>query len=178
MSPASVRPALRAGYGLGLLLTVVPLVDLGLGLRPFHPLELGWRMAAFGQLGITLMLPLIGCFVLAGTAILLEDGQVLRAFALVAGVVVVLLSAALLGFVHDTLELRSALRPEELRSRSFAFPKVVLAYSTTIWVLLWLVVGVYRVWQRQSVAARRERESVLIVREATVRRTEGRAGAP
>jgi hypothetical protein len=135
-----------------------------------------WRVNALGQLGSALMLPLIGAFVLVGTALLLQEHRVLRAFNIVAGTMVVLLSGALVMFARDTMQLPGAPRVAAAApapSYPFTFEQVLLAYSATILVSVWLCVGTYRVWRRAAAVVRRERESVLIVREAT-----GRHGNP
>jgi len=165
VSGSAVRPVLRAGYGLGMLLTLLPLAEVALATRPYQPLQVIWRAGALGQLGTSLMLPLIGAFVLVGTAILLEDRALLRAFAAITAGVVVLLAGAVVVFTRDMLQLRGALQEEQLASLPITLPKVVLAYVTTSWVLSWLSVAVYRVWRRQATVARREGGSVLLVRE-------------
>lgn len=163
MTTSSARPVLRAGYGLGLLLTVVPLLEVWLAIRPLQPLQQLWRANALGQLGNSLMLPVIGAFVLVGTAILLQDERVLRAFTLIAGTMVVLLSAGLVLFARDVLEFPPTAQPAG-STPAFTFERVLIAYGAAILVSAWLCVGTYRVWRRQAAIVRRERETVMIVR--------------
>jgi hypothetical protein len=165
MTTSSARPVLRAGYGLGLLLTLVPLFEVWLAIRPLRPLQQVWRVSALGQLGDSLMLPVIGAFVLVGTALLLQEQRVLRAFTLVAGTMVLLLSVGLALFVRDGLAFsRSPGAATAGSTLPFTFEKVAIAYGAAILVSAWLCVGTYRVWRRQAAIVRRERQTVMIVR--------------
>jgi len=178
MSGPTVRPVLRAGYGLGLLLTLLPLSEVALGTRPYQPLQLLWRVNTLGQLGTSLMWPLIGAFVLVGSASMLDDDGMLRAFTIITAGVVVLLSGALVVFAHDMMQLGAAARPEEMPPLPFTLPRVALAYGATVWVLSWLAVAAHRVWSRRASALRRGRGSVPLVRGREGRAAVDQATAP
>jgi hypothetical protein len=110
-----VRGIARAGYLIGALLIILPLVDALPVLFSPHVSDVRWRLGAAGILSGALMTPLFGTFVLMVAAAVLEHRRRLRILAWLCLVLAVVLTAAGGMFALDFLEVRH-LAPEASRT--------------------------------------------------------------
>jgi hypothetical protein len=147
------RVLIGTGYGVGLLLVLLPLLQPVVTLLPAQPTQVAWRMQAFGVLSQSLLLPLVGVAVAVGTATMLEHRASVRVLAALA----LLGAAALAGvatlFVLDLLQYRGAIGAELQDHYHVAGVIYLVGYAAASLFLAWLGVAALR-----AARARRRRQ--------------------
>ena len=121
-------------YIVGLSLIVIPLLDALAQLWPFGPGSAPWRFGAIGLLSNAFIIPCAGLLVLLGTALLLEQKNVLRVLGWLSGISAVLIPPVIVLFALDAVQTRAGVRPDLKLSflvASFtAVGKLILAMIT------------------------------------------------
>lgn len=158
MAEVRSRTMLAALYPLGVVVALVPLVQVVTKVWPLKPGALNWRFGAIG-LGIDSLLPvLLGMGIILAVAAALDHGAVVRACAVLSLAGFVLLAAALVVFGLDYVQLRAtvpvaprhALDVVTMRSAILAVLTEVVAASFGI--------GGWRATKGGVAAARRARD--------------------
>jgi hypothetical protein len=107
---SDVRTVYPAGYAVGLMLILIPAIELAITSWPPQPGLLNWRFGAVGLVANSLLFPVIGLGILLFTAELLGHARVQRGLSVFAAFGCVLLIAAMAVFALDVLQLRSLVR--------------------------------------------------------------------
>lgn len=98
---------LRKLYPVGAALTLFPMADIASRLYPANFGNIQWRFAAVGLGLSSLSMLLVGLALVGLTAAVRDDRAVLRALALIATVIAVVVLASIAVFLLDTLQVRS-----------------------------------------------------------------------
>lgn len=93
-------------------LLLLPLAEFLASVWPLHPGEVRWRFGAVGLFSGALLVPVLAVLLAYAVALLLEHRMVQRVISVLSGLVALLLVAASVGFILDTLQMRSQVRPE------------------------------------------------------------------
>lgn len=135
----NVRRYLRVLYPVGLLLVLVPLVDLTLRAMPAQFGSLQWRFASVGLLLGNYGTIILGATLIGLAAVLLGDRGVLRALGIVALVMAALTLAVLVLFALDAVQIRQLvvanLKRQVLTSSASAL------FTGLAGTIVWLLVG-------------------------------------
>ena len=99
-------------YIVGLSLIVIPLFDALAQLWPFNPGNAAWRFGAVGLLSNAFIVPAAGLLVMLGTAVVLDQKNVLRALGWVSAIGAVLIAPIIVLFALDAVQTRAGVRPE------------------------------------------------------------------
>lgn len=149
------RYLIATGYGLALLLLLLPLLEQAVALLPLQPGNIRWRLQAFGALSQSLVLPLLGGVVAVGTAVLLGQRRVVRTLAVLALATALLLGAAVVLFVLDLVQYRDAVGSGLRHYYETAGAIYLASYVLAIALLLWLAGVTWRVSRRHRAHAGR-----------------------
>lgn len=129
MLPAeNVHRYLKALYPLGLLLTLVPILDWAAKSYPFHPSLLQWRFGALVSLIPILGIVLTGFALLGAIAAFCGQRPVMRALAGVAALGAALALVVLVLFVLDVTQMRGSVTEEAMR---LGMTKALISGSAT-----------------------------------------------
>lgn len=132
------RLLIATGYGLALLLLVLPLLEPVVALLPPRPDQIRWRLEAFGAFSQVLVLPLVGGVVALGTAVLLGQRTVVRVLSVVAFLSGLVLAAAAMLFTLDLLQYRGEVGPELREFYEVAGAIYLVAIILGSLFLLWI----------------------------------------
>ncbi|MEX2375124.1 MAG: hypothetical protein WD942_05990 [Dehalococcoidia bacterium] len=135
------RTLLAAGYGLAVLLMLIPVTDTFLRVWPTRVGEVAWRYGAMGLASNALMTPVMGLAFGIGTALFARHRRVLRALAVLTGLGVTLLVVLGVGFVLDLLRVRSGVSAEALSAFDVANFQALLKISALGLVASLLAIG-------------------------------------
>ncbi|HSJ23940.1 MAG TPA: hypothetical protein VK929_04585 [Longimicrobiales bacterium] len=134
-----------AGYGLAVLLIVLPALEPVVTLLPPQPGQIAWRLQVFGVLSQSLLLPLAGGVVAVVTAFLLGHRKAMRGLAAGAFLGTLLLIAAAVLFVLDLVQYQGAV-PDGLTDYYRAAGVLYLsAFLLAAGFLAWIGAGAWRV---------------------------------
>jgi hypothetical protein len=99
---------ISTGYGLALLLIILPLLQPLVSLLPIQPGEIRWRLQAFGAISGALLLPTVGMTLAIGTAAFLGHRRTVRTLAALAFGCAAAIGVVAALFVLDLLQYRAA----------------------------------------------------------------------
>jgi hypothetical protein len=108
----AVQQVAAAAYFVALLLIAIPIFDALMSVAPFHLASARWRFAAVGLLSNALMIPAVGVLFAVVTAVMLDHVGTKRAIQALSWGMVVVLIASIGFFGLDSMQTRSAVRPE------------------------------------------------------------------
>lgn len=132
-------------YAFAGLLIGLPLVDFVTSVLPVSVSNIQWRFATVGLLSNFLMTPMIGMGILIVVAAVREHLVFQRLLATTNGLIVLLLTAVLVFFALDIVQLNAMIPPEGLKSFQNAAFKAIVKYLASILVLTWLTAAGWRV---------------------------------
>jgi hypothetical protein len=104
-------PLTAASYIIALLLVLFPLGDFILAAVPTANRGIAWRFGALGLLSGALFIPTVGIVAALTVAVRQVHRGVMRTIGVVAAVIAVLLLAATILFILDTLQMRPQVNP-------------------------------------------------------------------
>ena len=112
-SPDSLRarPLLIAGYGIGLVLILLPVLETFAALWPPNPSNAGWRYAAIGIFFTFLSMAPLGLLVALSCATLLRHGLAVRALAVTSLLLAIVIAVLFGSFSLDFVQVRTLIQP-------------------------------------------------------------------
>jgi hypothetical protein len=137
MTHRVVRALAWPGYFFAILLILFPFGDLLVNVWPAQPANLQWRYGTVGLLSGMWLTPLFGVAFLIVCATLLEHDMVLRILGAVNVVAAVILSAMLVLFVLDWLQVRPTIPDEGRTSMDVGSIKALLKHILVIVLVGW-----------------------------------------
>jgi len=144
-SPDDRLHALRmSGYGVGMILVLVPILEGAVRSFPYRVTEVTWRFTAGGLLSNAALLIIVGFAVLILTAATLNHRRTLRALSVLTFLATLGMLAAIGLFALDGTQLREAVDPQALNAFNVALVKTVAVLGLTFCVGLWLTVGSWK----------------------------------
>jgi hypothetical protein len=99
-------------YFVAIILIVIPVFDAATSVWPFHIGNPQWRFAIVGLLSNALLLPMIGGLMAVTIAVSLDHERAQRYMKIGGWVLVGVMALVMVTFVLDTVQSRSAIRPE------------------------------------------------------------------
>ncbi len=93
-------------YPLAFFLIVAPATDALIGLLPFKPEQMRWRVGAIGLVSGTMVFPMLGFFIALGAAHFLEHRWTRLILGGLCGLMALVLGLALIPFALDALQIR------------------------------------------------------------------------
>ena len=108
---SKVVPAL---YFVAIVLIVIPVFDAATSVYPFHLANSQWRFAIIGLLSNALLLPTIGMLMAVLVAVTQEHDRTIRMLKITNWVLAVLMGLTVATFMLDTVQSKTAIRPEML----------------------------------------------------------------
>ena len=161
-----VRTFAGALYPLGVLLTVLPLVDMSMRAYPFRPGAPEWRFAALGTLFGNIGTILIGTAVVGAVAAYRNNGVLLRILSVIATLAGVALGVLLALFALDVVQVRQT-APEALKRAIFSSAvSATTAGALGAIALLSIGIGAWRASRRGPRAARAAAPNPMVVQSA------------
>ena len=140
-------------YQVAFVLVTIPVVESVLSILPLKLGDMQWRFGSTGLFSRALLTPLLGILLAFAVASLLEHRAVLRALAILSALTGILLSAVLLLFLLDALQMRASVNP---RLRTVFDLTTVLAavkYLAATTALCTLSIGGWKGSRRRSPAS-------------------------
>jgi len=128
----------RAAYLLGVILVILPLVDLTMSVLPLRFSDDRWRFGVVGTMSSALLVPLLGLLIIMATAVLSDHRRVQR---VVGGICIVLaIGLAVLDvlFILDFFQARAAVKPQFQHTVTVAASVAFIKHILTIIVLILL----------------------------------------
>jgi hypothetical protein len=158
------RVLISTGYGLALLLLVLPLLQSVIALVPLQPRQVSWRLQVFGALSQALLLPVLGHALALGTAVLLGHRWMVALLSITAFLGATVLAVASGLFLLDLVQYRTlvgtALRDYYELAGVIYLSGYILAGACLGWIgfASWRVLGRgrKRLRQRSSAAVTKE----------------------
>ncbi len=181
-SRSDLAPRLRVpGYLVLGLICLQPLVDL---LSAAWPPRLGvatWRFSFLGTASNSLLLPLVGLFLIYALATLLGDRTIALTIGMLTAVLGLVCLAAMGAFALDALQLRAQVRPEAAArfniGSAWAFGKLGLGFIASI-ALSMAGFGTSSALSREASSRSATRPSSLVVGQAIATPIKPVAGGP
>lgn len=112
MPSGSTRALGRAAYVLGFMILAFNSLDFGANVWPWQPGSIQWRFGSVGLFAGPLASLVLGLFLLMAGAWTLKHRKMQRLFAILSGLIVVLLLLVMAGFTLDALQMRASVREE------------------------------------------------------------------
>ena len=128
----------RAAYLLGVLLVVLPLVDLTTTVWPLRFSDARWRFGVVGTMSSVLLVPLVGLLLIMATAVLSDHRRVQR---VVGGICIVLaigLAAVEVLFILDIFQTLASVKPQFQHTIRVAAGTAFMKHVLTVIVLILL----------------------------------------
>ncbi|MEP6989828.1 MAG: hypothetical protein ABJA80_02780 [bacterium] len=157
------RQVASASYFVAFLLIVIPTFDSLMQVAPFRPSAAQWRFAAVGLLSNALMIPAVGVLLALYTSLTFDDEKVRRTIRIVSWIMVVVLIAATGFFALDSVQTRSAIRPE--MQLSFLVASITAAVKLLLGVVGFALFGRASRQLRQPDSKRGS--AILVAREVS-----------
>jgi len=153
----SPRKIAVPAYMVAAVLVLFPLLDAALTIWPPQPGAVTWRFGAVGLLSRAVMTPLLGLLVAFALALWLEQRRVLRALAVLSGIVTVCLLGAMALFVLDAIQVRSQVRVDAKTAFDAASLVALGKYGAVLLATLGFAIGGWKA-ARGGPSPRRARE--------------------
>ena len=175
-----LRPLAVAGYLLGAMLIIVPLMELAMGTWPPRPSQVSWRFGVVGLFANGLLLPTMGAALLVAVAAAVGHRRTLRSLAAVALLACVAEIALLLLFTLDVVQMRSMVQSQVKLGFDLASAKSVVTLLFGAGVLAavgisgWRSAGRHRRSEARPPAAA---EAGLMIRRPHLETRESRSGS-
>ncbi len=143
------RRLLTVGYGIGVLLIALPLLDWVLTVWPLRPSTTVWRFGSVGLLSQALIQPIVGCALIAATAFGLAHRALLKVLAGLYLISVVFILGAVGIFALDSIEVRSLAQAQVQSQVEVTGLRVFVTYLAYAVLFGWLALGSWSVGKRQ-----------------------------
>ncbi len=138
------RHLVSAGYGVGLILLVAPLLEIAVLSFPYQPGKVLWRFGAAGLLSNAAGLLTLGFGVLLFVAAAGGNRRLLRGLSVVVGLVSLGVVALAVGFALDGLQLRGSVNVDAAGPYRAVLWKTEIVFVMVALVTAWLAVGGWR----------------------------------
>ncbi len=128
----------HAAYLLGLLLVVLPVVDVTMSVWPIRLSDDRWRFGAVGSLSNVLLVPLIGLLIIMIAAVWSDHRRVQRVVGTLCIAVAVVLAALDVLFILDYFQARTGVVPKFQQAITVAATTAFIKHLLSIAVLILL----------------------------------------
>lgn len=155
----SWAPVAFATYAIAALLIIVPPVNQLIDLFPWQFGVVQWRYGALGLLANTMLIPLLGGLIAVLAAHVLRQPIMLRVLASLMILSALLITAMIVLFALDALQLRPTIRPEVRGRFDLANLRVLATTAVTLGAVVALTTSAFRAARSHRNAARSLAES-------------------
>lgn len=149
-------------YVAGFLMLALPLGDLASNVWPPRMGQVEWRFGTLGLMAGFLLTPVLGVFMIAASAALLEHRVVQRVLAILNITAAVLMIGLTVIFALDWLQFRATIPPEGQGTMDLGSAKALAKDAVVALVLLWLGIVGWRISRRHGPAHGRHSAPPLI----------------
>jgi hypothetical protein len=133
-------------YVVGVSLIIVPFANVALTVYPWRPADPGWRFGTWGFLLGAMTLPMLGFGMIGAGGVLKESRAVLRFGAVVATVLAVVVSGALIDFLLSGTSLKAAATvPDMVTMYRLEMRKTAVISALTIPAFAAMAIAQYRI---------------------------------
>lgn len=169
MNPATVRVWPRSfawtAYLVATLLVLIPPANVMVQLPAAQWGNVSWRFGFLGLMAGAMLLPILGAFLWMVTARLLDQRRMSRIVGAGTAVVALLLTAMLVLFVFDAIQVRSQINPEMVTGFDAQVIRTVLGQILSIGTLVLLSATSFRGWKKtaeRDAEARQHRDGIVV----------------
>jgi len=139
-SEGSVRrdQLLKVGYGVALLLVLIPVVDALTRTWPIRRHDVQWRLGTLGMVFNAMVTPLLGTFLAMVIAATLEHARTLRIMAVITLLAALGSAVSVVAFGLDYMQLRANVTAEAMGVFDAASRKAIIVAVLGLVVTAWL----------------------------------------
>jgi len=147
-------------------MVALPLADLASNVWPPRLGQVEWRFGTLGLMAGFLLTPVLGVFMIAASAALLDHRVVQRILAILNIVAAITMIGLMVIFALDWLQFRATIPPDGQGTMDVGSGKALVKDALVALVLLWAGIVGWRISRQHGSARGRHRSSPPLIRES------------